>query len=741
MPQLIFYIEGEYPQVHHLSAEKLTIGRNKDNDIRVPCASVSVYHAELITMVDGSYQLKDLDSSNGTVINQETVSQKILTDGDKLKFGSVKAVYVDIKPSPTSRPKQIVGIEGLEKEAESLMRKTEIERNNLLLLRNEIAIARQRRLDYQEGLKEVDAWEKERKTFRDERQRALAEIEQALNGKKELESEQIRHLQELEEKKKGVEAEKNRLLLEMEQIKAELEKNRNEAAAAVLVIEKGKAIELTIGSLESDLKNHQSTLEALALQIADQEKNNEALARGISERQKNCDQIEIELADRNSELAELNSTIATRKKEVDQLVALASENNTSITSASQKLAEIDAACQRGRESLSQGQKMDEALKKESFYLSRLITEKSIILQRLKDKINARIHVENESFACPPLRVINPGMRSLMHYFHQGAGFPELNQGGRQPAISPSGIFALAACTKGSLHRDMGSILTPDDPILLLLSGDLEKDRGQIETITSQNPTQMLLVCWGEGQLNSLLESLGREPIAALLAKVSGHILIDQATADLLEKLDLGIPHLQLDLPCPIEVPEWNLSTPIEKRNRGVFFSEEGFDASSLLHRTRVNLLNQLVADTGIKVTRQDPKAVIEGLNLSAPLVTSTEGYQSYAEYLTLLGRHHFVMSFGKSPFGGDVFGDALQARTIYLGANYEKPLHELIFPDSCIKGDDFSGALEHARTVFKDQKAFLKTMKRSESLASQLYSFQNTRERLGELIHLITQKL
>tara|TARA_R110002072_G_scaffold42064_22_gene119237 strand:- start:137137 stop:137628 length:492 start_codon:yes stop_codon:yes gene_type:complete len=72
-----------------LSHERTLIGRHDDCQIRVPIAGMSRKHCE-ITISDGSIQINDLGSSNGTFVNQERVSGATpLSAGDLISFGGL----------------------------------------------------------------------------------------------------------------------------------------------------------------------------------------------------------------------------------------------------------------------------------------------------------------------------------------------------------------------------------------------------------------------------------------------------------------------------------------------------------------------------------------------------------------------------------------------------------------------------------------------------------------------------
>ena len=91
MPKLSVLLEGS-KNTHELTGDHITIGRVPDNMIRIDDPSVSDRHAQLL-LIDDRYQLKDLDSTNGTRVNNESVTDVFLCIGDRIRFGNVEARY------------------------------------------------------------------------------------------------------------------------------------------------------------------------------------------------------------------------------------------------------------------------------------------------------------------------------------------------------------------------------------------------------------------------------------------------------------------------------------------------------------------------------------------------------------------------------------------------------------------------------------------------------------------------
>lgn len=66
------------------------IGRHPENDIIFANTSVSGYHAEIHAQRDGTYRITDLGSGNGLRVNDQSVAQAALTDGDLVELGEVR---------------------------------------------------------------------------------------------------------------------------------------------------------------------------------------------------------------------------------------------------------------------------------------------------------------------------------------------------------------------------------------------------------------------------------------------------------------------------------------------------------------------------------------------------------------------------------------------------------------------------------------------------------------------------
>lgn len=101
MPKLVVLSEGLTGRAHELKVEKTTVGRLDDNTFQIAEQSVSSHHCEVL-LKGNDVIIRDLDSTNGTYINGEKISEKVLKPGQILRLGNVEARLEGDGVSPTS---------------------------------------------------------------------------------------------------------------------------------------------------------------------------------------------------------------------------------------------------------------------------------------------------------------------------------------------------------------------------------------------------------------------------------------------------------------------------------------------------------------------------------------------------------------------------------------------------------------------------------------------------------------
>ena len=89
MAKLVILSQGMSGRSHELKADKTTIGRLDDNAFPIAEASVSSHHCEVF-LRGADVVIHDLNSTNGTFINGEKITESVLKPGETLRLGQIE---------------------------------------------------------------------------------------------------------------------------------------------------------------------------------------------------------------------------------------------------------------------------------------------------------------------------------------------------------------------------------------------------------------------------------------------------------------------------------------------------------------------------------------------------------------------------------------------------------------------------------------------------------------------------
>ncbi len=102
MPRLVAQSPEFAGTSFDLTGPEITVGRVEDNQVQVEHASVSGHHAVL--KLDGlDYVIRDLDSTNGTRINGERITEQKMRRNDVVRLGNIELLY-DSEHQPPGQP-------------------------------------------------------------------------------------------------------------------------------------------------------------------------------------------------------------------------------------------------------------------------------------------------------------------------------------------------------------------------------------------------------------------------------------------------------------------------------------------------------------------------------------------------------------------------------------------------------------------------------------------------------------
>jgi len=89
MAKLVILTQGMAGRAHELNVERTTIGRVEDNTFQITDPSVSSHHCEVL-LRGSDILVRDLNSTNGSFINDAQITESALKPGQKLRLGQIE---------------------------------------------------------------------------------------------------------------------------------------------------------------------------------------------------------------------------------------------------------------------------------------------------------------------------------------------------------------------------------------------------------------------------------------------------------------------------------------------------------------------------------------------------------------------------------------------------------------------------------------------------------------------------
>lgn len=107
--RLVSYSGGKIDLSFPVEGTRVTIGREADNLVQLPHEKVSKHHA-VILPAGGGWEIQDLQSTNGVLVNDHPVQRVELKDGDRVKIGPFELCFEVNVPSYDWVPSHIIDL-------------------------------------------------------------------------------------------------------------------------------------------------------------------------------------------------------------------------------------------------------------------------------------------------------------------------------------------------------------------------------------------------------------------------------------------------------------------------------------------------------------------------------------------------------------------------------------------------------------------------------------------------------
>lgn len=114
MPKIFLMLKDSIISETMLDTTLVTVGRSASNDIVVDNPAVSSFHARFVSN-NGVCTLEDLNSTNGTYVNEQRVSRIALSNNDSIMVGTHTLLFSDPRLEDDPDATQVAGGPVIEK--------------------------------------------------------------------------------------------------------------------------------------------------------------------------------------------------------------------------------------------------------------------------------------------------------------------------------------------------------------------------------------------------------------------------------------------------------------------------------------------------------------------------------------------------------------------------------------------------------------------------------------------------
>jgi len=337
----------------------------------------------------------------------------------------------------------------------------------------------------------------------------------------------------------------------------------------------------------------------------------------------------------------------------------------------------------------------------------------------------------------PVAVLNPEGRDPHLDYAAGAGSPA---SGSHPPVN---FHAFAACSRGAFCRTVEEVLERDPGrfhhVILLLRRRLHPSLDALRSL--RDAGCRVVGSWKECGASQSAAQLNHPRLWPAYGELLSHVdaLLSPAPGPIPLPSSLSLPPLvHLATPYPVDLPDWDFSTPLEQRE-GLFVGTREFFQPGRNHAAAVTTALRVARRCGTHVTvinteKRRGRRLLQAISAEFPDATLQvrEGTLPYPDYLSLMASHRLVFQLDQSNVPGQVAGDALLCRSVCVGGT--SAVERIAFPEEpapsfppATSMDDVLGDL------LRDDTLLQRRIDAAQNRARDRLSFQAGARELGSL--------
>lgn len=327
----------------------------------------------------------------------------------------------------------------------------------------------------------------------------------------------------------------------------------------------------------------------------------------------------------------------------------------------------------------------------------------------------------------PITVLNPGGGDKARDFPDFAGKPEA------AGHPPVNFHAYAACTGGSFQRSVQIAINLENPVLMLLRGNLKKAGKAVAALKRADLTVAVsLKETGFHQVAGQLDRAGQlARLREIMAMSDGVISPTEALLPFYNALapDMTDRIVFIPTPYPLDSPDWNFSRPMETRS-GLLLGTRELSVISRNHFQALVTAGDLARQTGtrLSIINEDgrrPGRYLDRLGIPGELVNILPR-MNYPDYLKTVAGYRLVFQLDMSQVPGQVAGDAALCRVPCIGGN--GAVDELVWPEYV--GLPRTVLVDRARRLLTDDVFYREATAAAGARADEKISFESVRQEL-----------